>query len=117
MSLCADIVAWGPYSPDIADHLGYPPDFYRSTKPGALVVTELFGIVEGSGPGRQFAFFLGISDVWDFNQHKIEADRIDTAGLRLLFQDLGEGETYVKHLDSLILLRSHGFQFMFRPNG
>jgi hypothetical protein len=29
MSLCADIVAWGPYNPDIAQFLEYAPDAYR----------------------------------------------------------------------------------------
>jgi hypothetical protein len=117
MSLHADIVAWGPYSPDVADHLEYPREFYQSTKPGALVVTELFGIFEGSGASQRFASLLGISDVWDFTQHKIDPERIDAAGLRLLFQELDEAETYIKQVDSLIALRSHGFQFIFRPNG
>jgi hypothetical protein len=117
MSLCADIVAWGPYSPDIADHLEYTPDVYRSTKSGALVLTELFGIVEGSAASKRFASLCGISDVWDFNQHKIDPERIDAAGLRSLFKELDEGETYMKQLDSLLALRSHGFQFIFRPNG
>jgi hypothetical protein len=63
MGMCADVVAWGPFSPDIADYLEYPPDFYRSTKSGALVIRVLFGIVEGSTTGHRFAALLGISVV------------------------------------------------------
>lgn len=117
MSLCADIVAWGPYSPDIADYLEYPRDVYRSTKSGALVITELFGIVEGSSASKRFASLLGISDVWDFNQHKLDPEKIDAAALRLLFQELDKRDAYVKDLDALLTLRDHGFHFIFRPNG
>ncbi len=66
MSLCADIVAWGPYNPEIAKFLEYRPEAYSSTVPGSLVVAELFGIVEGTVASKQFASCFGISDVWDF---------------------------------------------------
>ena len=110
-------MAWGPYSPDIVEYLEYPRDFYRSTKTGALVITQLFGIVEGTSASKRFASLWGISDAWDFNQHRFDAERIDAAGLRLLFQELDNREAYVKDLDSLLTLRAHGLQFIFRPNG
>jgi hypothetical protein len=117
MGMCAEIVAWGPFSSDIAKYLDYPPDFYSSTAPGVMVLTTLFGIVEGSTASREFASCLGISDPWDFSQHKFDADRIDVVALAYLFQTLSEGDAYLKELDRLLALRANGFQFMFRPNG
>lgn len=117
MGLCADLVAWGPYSPEIARYLEYGPNAYGSTLPGALVVTELFGIVEGTHAGKQFAACLGISDVWDFNQHHIDPQSIDMGRLRLLLQGLGDWDRYATQLEALLVLRTAGFQFVFRPNG
>jgi hypothetical protein len=117
MGMCADIVALGPFSPDIVQFLEYPPDLYRATMSGTIIVTTLFGIVEGSSASRQFALCLGISDAWDFNQHKIDPNRIDIAALGRLFQTLSEGESYAKDLNKLLAFRTHGFQFIFRPNG
>lgn len=120
MSLCADLVAWGPYSPEIARYLEYPPEFYRSTRPGALVVTELtelFGITEGTSASIEFAACFGITDVWDFNQHQIDPNRIDLDRLRTVLGGLEYADEYVRHVDVLLALRASGFKFMFRPNG
>lgn len=117
MSLCADLIGWGPYHPEIARYLGYDPVFYRSTAIGALVVIELFGIVEGTQASKQFAACFGISDVWDFNQHKIDPEKIDVDRLRLVLQGFAEWEDYARHLEALLAFRAHGFQFVFRPNG
>lgn len=118
MSMCADIIALGPFSPDIAQCLEYPAERYRSTKSSAVVVVTLFGITEGSNASRQFALCLGITDAWDFNQHKIDTSKIDAAVLRAFLQSLSPGaEEYVKDFDRFLILRDHGFQFIFRPNG
>jgi len=116
MGMCADIVALGPFSPDITQYLEYPPDFYCSTRSGATVVVTLFGISEGSSASRHFASCLGITDPWDFNQHTIDPDKIDVEALRGFLQSMPE-EEYSKDLDKLLVLRMHGFQFIFRPNG
>lgn len=117
MVMCADILAIGPYNPEITQYLNYPPDYYRSTQPGTLVVAELFGIVEGSGASSKFASCLGIPDPWDFNQHNIDPGKIDVKRLYVLFHELSEGEEYLKQLNALVALRDHGFKFIFRPNG
>src|ERR1044072_560103 len=99
--LCADLIAWGPYSSEIAQFLEYGADAYRLTEPGALVVTELFGITEGTHAGKQFAFCFGIADVWDFNQHKINPENIDLDRLRALLERLDERERYAGQLEAL----------------
>jgi hypothetical protein len=117
MGMCAEIVAFGPYSPDIADYLEYPAEFYRGTKTGALVVRTLFGIAEGSSASREFARCLGISDPWDFNQHKIDSSRIDFVALQFLFKTLAGGEDYSKDAKALAAFKAAGFQFVFAPCG
>jgi len=115
--MCADIVALGPFIPDITQCLEYPSDLYRSTKSGATVVVTLFGITEGSSASRQFASCLGITDPWDFNQHTIDPSKIDVEALQAFLQSIPQREEYAKDLDKLLVLRAHGFQFIFRPNG
>lgn len=117
MSLCADLLAWGRFDPAIAQYLEYGPEAYSLTASGALVVTEMFGIIEGTQASKQFAACLGISDVWDFNQHEIDPERIDTDCLRSFLRGLGDSKRYAKHLEALLGLRAAGFHFVFRPNG
>ena len=124
MGMLADVLAIGPYSPDIAKYLPYGHDgvtsgdfqyLYRSTLPGKLVVAMLFGISEGSSASRDFAACLGIADTWDFNQHKIDPSKIDLERLQSVLSGLGDGQRYTDDLDALIALRAHGFKFFFRP--
>jgi hypothetical protein len=117
MGMCADIVALGPFSPDISQCLEYPPDLYRSTRSGATVVVTLFGITEGSSASRQFASCLGITDPWDFNQHTIDSSKIDVDASREFLQSISGGQEYARDFDKLLALRTRGFQFIFRPNG
>ena len=91
--------------------------FYAQTKEGAEVVADLFGIVEGTLIGRDVAARLGITNVWDFSQHKIDPARIDVAGLRSLLATLEDRERYLYDLNRLERLRDLGFAFYFLPNG
>ncbi len=113
----AEIVAIGPFCAEVADSLGYPIDVFKTTRNGTTVPTEPFGIVEGSGTSREFAKCLGITDPWDFNQHKIVPSKIDVEGLQKLLKTLRENEDYVRDLARLLVLRERGFEFFFRPNG
>jgi hypothetical protein len=114
MGMCACVLAIGPYSPDIVRYLGYPPDYYRATRPGATVVAHILPIHEGSSKSFELASCLGITDPWDFNQHKIDIDKVNVKGLAGLFPAL---EGMGKYADAFVALRDHGFQFIFLPNG
>ena len=81
MGMFAEILAIGGFKPELAPRLEYPVGYYAGTEPGTIVIRTLFGIHEGSSASRRFAQFLGIDDPWDFNQHKIDAQRIDFDGL------------------------------------
>jgi hypothetical protein len=114
MGMCAQIIAIGPFSKAIAEFLDYRSELYAATNEGAIVSRRLFGIAEGSTVSREFAGFLGISDTWDFNQHRIDNAKIDFVGLKRF------GETYDDYADEIgileVLVKS-GFDLHFRPEG
>lgn len=117
MGLCASVVAVGPFSPEIVDCLEYGASAYAGTRVGATMVRELFGIMEGTSSGTEFAACLGISDPWDFNQHRFDPLRIDVERLRALFATLSGGDDYVNDLNRMLKLREFGFMMIFLPNG
>ena len=114
MGMCAEIIAIGPYSKSVETQLGYPADRYQATREGAVVSRRLFGISEGSSLSTEFAGLLGITDPWDFNQHKIDNARIDFAGLRAFVEVY---EDYDVDVETLVALHHAGFEFHFRPEG
>jgi hypothetical protein len=117
MVLYVEVMAVGPFSDAVAGDLQYPAAFYDETRNGSRVIVDLFGIVEGTSASTTFATRVGISNVWDFSQHRIDPDRIDVDGLRSLFRSLAEGARYQHDLDRLLHLREHGFELYFIPNG
>jgi len=89
---------------------------YKNTPTGAPVLRELFAM-EGSDSSIKLARLLGISDVWDFDQHKIEARDVDIEGLRAFFGELEFADEMLDNLATFKLLRDDGFDFYFRPIG
>src|SRR5436190_16900248 len=82
MGMCAQIIAIGSFSRELTPFLEYPADHYARTIDGATISRSLFGIIEGSGLSRELASLFGITDPWDFNQHKIVTTKVNLAGLR-----------------------------------
>ncbi len=114
MGIYAEIIAIGPFSKDIIEYLEYGADCYSHTKEGAIVSQTLFGIVEGSSLSAEFAEILGISNPWDFNQHKIVNDDIDFKLLRKFINVYGD---YERDALKLEVLSKKGFDLHFVPNG
>ena len=83
MGMSAEIIAVGPFSPEVAGFLGYPARLYANTREGAIVTCRLFRIAEGSTLSRQLAALLGVSDAWDFNQHQIDRTMVMSLVWRL----------------------------------
>jgi len=114
MGMYAELIAIGPFSAAIVDHLEYSADRYIETKEGSIINQTLFGITEGNALSKTLATILGISDAWDFNQHKVDVDSIDFAKL------IEFGETYSDYagdVKTLQILSNNGFEFHFSPNG
>ena len=114
MGMSAEVIAIGPFSPEVAGFLGYPAKLFTNTKEGAIVTCRLFGISEGSTVSRQFAALLGISDPWDFNQHQVDSTMVNVPGLEAFGQRYSDYDSDVEALK--VLLRA-GFAFHFRPEG
>jgi len=114
MGMCAEILAIGPFHPDLVKHLEYSEEMYQNTKISTPVVVSLFGIVEGSSLSREFAALLGLTDPWDFNQHKIDKEKVNRKGL----MDFVEAHSdYARDLEALLVFVEHDFDFYFLPNG
>lgn len=114
MGMCAEIIAIGHFTKEIAEYLEYSSYVYKDTCEGSVITEKLFGISEGSPLSTRFALLLGISDPWDFNQHKINNENIDVDGLKEFVQMYTD---YEGDLTRLLLFMSHGFDFHFRPEG
>jgi hypothetical protein len=117
MVLCAGVLAIGPFRRALVSHYEYPEGHYSNTKDGAPVVREMFGIIEGTGAGTDFARMLGISDPWDFNQHKITAHDIDFPALRSFLSQFEYREDYLRDLDALQAFATEGYDLYFLPHG
>jgi len=114
MGMCAQLVAIGPFSQEIACWLSYRAELYANTRHGTVVTHYLFGIGEGSTLSRQFAGLVGISDPWDFNQHQIDTSAVDWVGLKAFAADYPH---YDEDVEALAALSKAGFTFHFRPEG
>ena len=108
MGMSADVLAIGPYSTAVKQHMEYPAKFYADTRDGAPILRVLFQVFEGSTKSRELAECFGI-DAWDFNQHELDPARADLPKLGEMF-----GEEDVAVFEAL---RGAGFKFYYRPNG
>ncbi len=117
MVLYVEVLAIGPFNRDLTAHYEYPQDYYSRTRNGAPIVTTLFGIIEGTNIGAEFAATLGVTDPWDFNQHKIDPGRIDFAALSTLLSPLEDADDYLRQLEALRAFASAGYDLYLLPNG
>lgn len=110
MGMDAELLAIGPYSPEIKDHLEYPANYYSDTPIGATIIT-LVGVSVTTVQSEQMARALGINP-WQFQEHcYLEGDNAD---LELLMESM---EGYEDDLADFLALKAHGFKFFYRPNG
>ena len=114
MGMCAEIIAIGSFARELTPFLEYPADHYARTIDGATISRRLFGIIEGSSLSREFASLFGITDPWDFNQHKIVATKINLVGLREFAKRYPD---YAADAEAAEALTKAGFDFHFRPEG
>jgi hypothetical protein len=107
MGLDAQVIAIGPFSPEIADSLEYGGQRYADVPNGATVVTTIF-LAATSGESHDLAAAFGVGAL-DMGKHHLDAYKADLAKLR----DLDSERAVADFLN----LREHGFQFYYLPNG
>jgi len=115
--LFVEMFAVGPFKHELVPHYEYPAEHYARTKEGVPVVRKLFGILEGTHVGTEFALALGIDNPWDFNQHKVDPQTIDFDALTTLLSPLEFADDYLKELRALQAFASEGYDLYFLPNG
>lgn len=54
----------------------------------------------------EFAAHLGITDPWDFNQHKLTPTNVNVDGLRTFFATLHDGEEFLPDLEAFCIRRT-----------
>ncbi len=109
MGMSAEVVAIGPFHSDLSEHLAIPQARRFPVRNGAIVVRALFVTPEGSSAGHRLAKWLGISDPWDFNTHRISGELASLPELRDRYGDAD--------VDAFVALAVFGFELFFMPNG
>lgn len=112
MGMDADLIAIGPFHPELGEYLAYSPDYYHDVPARALVTTELFSC-QTSGLSEELAEAVGAKP-WDFRTHQVNKNQINWQALRELSTRLFLSGDHVKALG---LFLKHGFTVLYRPNG
>jgi len=110
VGMTAQVLAIGAFREDLAEHLAYPAQYYANTRPGVPVIHFLFECF-GSSQSHELAACFAI-DPWDFNQHKLDPDKVDLGRLRATFP-----EDEQQQFASFLVLREACFDFYYLPNG
>jgi hypothetical protein len=108
MGMSAEIIAIGPFSRSILEHMEYPEELYKDTREGVPVLRRLFTVFQGSTVSRRMAACFGI-EAWDFNRHHVDPMRAEVDTLREMFD--------ARDVNAFLALRDVGFEFYFMPNG
>jgi hypothetical protein len=114
MSTQARLLAFGPFSEEVRDHLDYPYRYYGDVKDGSIVTATPIHC-NTSEWSREVADALGF-ELWDFNGHYVgEMSTEQLAGLRawLIEKNCFEKDIFAE----LKALRAHGFKFLFLVEG
>jgi len=115
--LFVEVVAVGPFRRHLIEHYAYPAERYTETREGVATVTTLFGIAEGTSSGAKVAEALGISNVWDFNEHKINPAQIEFSLLEQTLKSLEGWPDYNSDLSALRAFAAEGYDLYLLPNG
>ena len=108
MGMDAELMAIGQFKPHLACHLDYPAEHYENVALNATVITTVFHAYTNDS-SRELAKALGITDVFDFNQHRIrDLSKVDIGALREMHFE------YDSCVDDFIVLREASFIFIFK---
>ncbi len=107
MGFVVDVMAIGPFSPDIAHLFEHPPHHYEKLETGTTVVRCFFPVLEGSRSCFEVASYFGV-DALDFSSHCLKPENADIEKLCTRF---GEDE-----VSAFLIFVKKGFTFYFRTN-
>ena len=107
MGLDAQVIAIGPFSQDTVAAMEYTPDAYSGVSEGQTVVTNVF-VAPTSVVSHALAEAFGVGAM-ELGRHHLNPQAADLQKLEALF-----GKSDVQRFS---LLRKHGFNFYYLPNG
>ena len=107
MGLDAQVIAIGPFSPEIADSLEYGAQRYAEVPAGTTVVTNVF-LAPTSDDSHALAAAFGVG-AFEMGKHHLDAHKVNLERLRGLCSE--------REVADFLRLREHGFQFYYLPNG
>ena len=111
MGMDAELLAIGPYHPDLVNCLDYPASYYTDTPVGSTIIITV-GISATTEQSSNMASALRI-DPWQFQEHcNLTGDDVD---LELLTESFGENAE--KCVCDFLKLREYGFKFFYMPEG
>lgn len=113
MGLNAYVLCIGNFSKEIDDCLFYGAEFYEDTEPGRTVITHKLHC-NTNEQSNQLAEVLGC-EVWDFNTHRINNQRINWPALYDI-SDTADWNEKAAISEFHRLLRV-GFMCIYMPNG
>lgn len=109
-----EIIAFGPWTQDIADCLEYPAERYAALPEGAMVYDSPWDFT--AVPGEVLCAALGMTEHTDISQHALDPTMIDLERIAQLESETLGWDLYECHeyLESFRRLRDAGFEFMLR---
>lgn len=113
MSMDAFVLAVGPFKRGFEHYMPYESENYDSVPDGCTVVTTFFQCSTTS-QSRSLAALLGITDPWDFTQHKIDPSKVDLENIKVLF-DYDEDICF--DCEGFAALAEAGFIILYCPEG
>ena len=106
MGLDAQVIAVGPFSPEVLPALEYAPARYAGVSPGTTVVTNVF-VACTSEASYQLAAAFGVGAM-ELGKHELHPE---LANQKLLAEVFGK-----QNLEQFLLLAKTGFRFYYLPN-
>lgn len=111
MGIDSEIVAIGPFSPDLVTFLQHPAARYESLPTGTQVIT-LFIHAPTSDTSHALAAACGFK-AWSFDRHHIEPEKVDLEALRIVGNESGVADLD----DAFRRFWKAEFDFYFITNG
>ena len=123
MGMNSELICIGPFDPALVSHYEYAPEAYEGVRPGALIVTSIFGSgLPASSLSRRLASALGIAMPCTNNGIRVDPARIDRADLFAFASGDGlysepDRQGYSQQIEAMLALMEAGYDVFFNANG
>ncbi len=114
IGLSALVYAFGGFRADLTSCFEYPAHHYKRLAEGAPIVHLVFDVFRDTDGCLKLSEIFGIEDLFDFNQHQIQSEKIDYKKMADLIREFGfEADEVDAEVERLKKLVDAGFQLQF----